>query len=780
MTRPPPKLAIEAVKPRLLERVGQVPLVVSSATGSGKSTLVPAYCASRGRVLVIEPRRVACRSLAARVAELRQTKLGDGVGYVVRGERRAAEQTPIVYMTPGVALRSLEGLDAYRTIVLDEFHERRLDVDLLLALLGDRANDLVVMSATLDGDGLARHLGGEHIHAPGRTYPVDVRYRADGVLLPTARDLDTRVASALSAVASLPGDILVFLPGKAEIAEVARGLRGSTELDVLPLHGALTLDAQTRVFRPSARRKVILATNVAETSLTVPGVGVVIDSGLVRRTRYHEGRGYLALTAIAKDSADQRSGRAGRMSAGVALRLWDKAAQLLARTPPEMHRESLTPLVLGAAFHGRRVERLRFWDPPKSHALDAARQDLAALGALDAEGGITDLGRELQRLPLDAPHARLIVEARARGTLADTVDMVAALSVGRPLFIGPPAGEEDLRDGGCDGVALVRAVRGATDAPGLNRAARREAQERAAQLRKLLSVDAETRLDRIDRRALAMTVLGADRRSAYVARRRKKRVAFSNGGTEVELGRASGVRSAEVEVVALLDIRGLDEGPKRRMVMSAAMPVKAAWLVELGFGQDRVGAALLERGEVVADVERVYARRVLATRRVHPEGALARAAGARLFVEGRLFGDALAESQRRLADAALLHQLSRSPVGARLGLPEVPPPPALEVFILKRLTDLGVESGEDLALLSPDDLLPEAIAPELRPKVESEFPRSVSLGDASYAAEYDLDKRQVILRLVRGSRRSPPPRGYLPKFAGLRVFLEAGGTFHRM
>jgi ATP-dependent helicase HrpB len=312
-------LPIYSLRDSFAQALARGPVVLSSPTGSGKSTEVPRWCP--GRVLVIEPRRIACRSLAARVAQREGCELGREVGYAVRDERVAGSATRILFATPGIALRDRALLEAADTLVLDEFHERNLEVDLLLALaLRARRSQLVVMSATLEGERVAAHVGGSHLAASGRSFPVDVRYLPGTHVLPDATDLAERVRRALLTAAGDPGDVLVFLPGKAEIEACAQLLRGAYTL--VPLHGGLTLEEQRRAFERTPQRKVVLATNVAETALTIDGIGVVIDSGLVRRTHYRDGRGFLALTAIAEDSAAQRTGRAGRTAAGVCYRLW--------------------------------------------------------------------------------------------------------------------------------------------------------------------------------------------------------------------------------------------------------------------------------------------------------------------------------------------------------------------------------------------------------------------------------------------------------------------------
>ncbi|HEX6239495.1 MAG TPA: helicase-related protein, partial [Polyangiales bacterium] len=444
------ELPIARIRPEFLAALGARPVVISSPTGSGKSTEVPRWCAAarqggaaqlRGHVLVVEPRRIACRSLALRVAELEATQLGHGVGYVVRDERVVSDATRIVFATPGMVLRDRRLQQQAHTVMLDEFHERSLEVDLLLALLvAQRRSEgdgpaLVVMSATLEGERLATHVGGVHLRAEGTAFPVEVRHVSTHHGAPNADDLPGRLRSALAAAANDPGDVLVFLPGKVEIEACAQSVRG-LPFTTLRLHGGLSLDEQRRAFEPTPQRKLILATNVAETSLTIPGIGVVIDSGLVRQTRYHAGRGFLALVPIAEDSAAQRTGRAGRTVPGVCYRLWSSSARLEKTTLPELQRESLVPLVLGAAAWNVRVEDLPWLDAPKPYALEAARADLQAWRALAPTGELSAEGQGLYALPVTPLQARLLMQAREQGErcLEDMIDLVSVLSMGRPLF----------------------------------------------------------------------------------------------------------------------------------------------------------------------------------------------------------------------------------------------------------------------------------------------------------------------------------------------------------
>lgn len=772
-----PDLPILSLKPAFLEALGRGPVVVSSPTGSGKSTELPRWCT--GRVLVVEPRRVACRSLASRVADLEGTRLGHTVGYVVRDESVMEESAQIVFATPGIVLRHAALLDGSRTVVLDEFHERSLDTDLLLALLLRRSRPgrhLVIMSATIEADRVARHVGGAYLLAEGRVFPVDVRYLAQGDALPDPEGIAPRVRKALDAARDDPGDVLVFLPGKAEISACMQALEGGP-FSVLPLHGNLTLDEQRRAFGPTGRRKVILATNVAETSITIPGVGVVIDAGLVRQTRYHDGRGSLVLAPIAEDAAAQRAGRAGRTAPGVCYRMWSPAARLAKVTLPEIYRESLVPLVLSAAAWGERVEDLPLLDAPKPYALEAARTDLEAWKALASDGTLTDGGQALFALPIDAPLGRLLAETKRAGCLDDGIDLVAALAAGRPIFLPGPAPSdphEDLRLAGCDATALVRAVRiGRPEVHRLSGFALEEARRVRARLRRMHGLgNAATDDDpAVDREALARAALAADPRVVHVARARGRDVGFSNGGTEIELARESAVKNLrDVEAIVVFDTRSFGDGKTVRTLVTCATVITPGAIARAGLGRDRLAAVRLESGRVVAKIERVYAKRVIATRDEVPTGEVARAAIAELFTRGSIFRDALASTRERLALRALAAKLALR--GHPAGVASAEPIPSLDAWVAARLGALGVESGDDLSMLSAGDLLAEDIPFEVRAILAKEFPLVVSVGDATYEADYDLDKSQVLLRMVKGSRREPPPLAYLPRFAGLRICVE--------
>lgn len=778
-------LPIDALRDDVVRAVDEGPLVLSAPTGSGKSTQVPRWLS--GQVVVVEPRRVACRSLAARIAELEGEPLGRSIGYRVRGDRALNANTRVLFVTPGIALRDMSLLERADTVILDELHERRLDVDLLLALLADRKRGLIAMSATIDGERVARHLGGRYLEGQGRVHPVAIRYRGVGAELPSAKELARRIGAAMDATKDKTGDILVFLPGRAEIAAAHAALHRRPEFDVIELHGGLTMAQQGRAFRRSNKRKVVLATNVAETSVTIPGVGVVIDSGLVRRTRYHKGRGFLTLCPVALDSADQRAGRAGRTGPGVCIRLWSSSAILEPRTPPEVHRESLVPMVLAAANAGRQLADLPLLDRPKDYALEAALEELRALGAFDEQGELSPMGKELFAQPLDAPHARLLVAAQGKPLAGDVIDLLAVLSLSRRLFGEgrPEYAEDDLREAGCDVVAALRAIReGEPRRHGLNSFVLAEARKVSVRLRRAAGLPERAEADAsIDREALAMLILRADPRTAHVARARKRHVAFSNGGTELELARESAAqaRLSELEALIVLESRAFGTGRRdTRVIATCAMPAPIRWLREAGLGRDRVAAVRVKRGVVLASIERVFAKKTIDAREEVPEGSLARAALVRAILEGRIFKDARRGAEDRLLARALAARLAQG--GFTVSGVELPVSdenvPTLEEHLAARVESLGVESGEDAALLTSEDLLPEDLEPWIRDVLDEEYPRTLTLGDASYEIDYDLARRQVLLRMVRGTRETAPPANYLPRFRGFRVCAESRRAMH--
>lgn len=425
--------------------------LLSAPPGSGKTTLVPLVLLGEpwleGRtVLVLEPRRLAARRAAERMAELLGESPGRTVGYVTRFDRRLGPDTRVQVVTEGVLTRRLLAdatLEGVGLVVFDEIHERSLEADLALVLCREVREALrpelrlLAMSATLGGSEIGEALGGAPlIEARGRQYPVEVVWLAGEPSLP----LETRVGDAVRrALAETPGDVLVFLPGMREIRGAEQALRQRLDAGhtfVRPLHGDLPPAAQQAALAPSppGRRKVVLASAVAETSLTIPGITAVVDSGLARRSVWspRTGMGRLVTVTAGRANAEQRRGRAGRLAPGTCYRLWSEAEErgrpvLL---PPEIADADLTPLALDLAAWGTRPQDLAWPTPPPAASLERAQALLVKLGAVDLASRITPHGREMARLPLHPRLAHMLLEARRLG-FAGTAIAVAALLSGR-------------------------------------------------------------------------------------------------------------------------------------------------------------------------------------------------------------------------------------------------------------------------------------------------------------------------------------------------------------
>lgn len=445
-----PELPVTAVLPELkaaLADRGKAVLV--APPGAGKTTLVPIALLDEpwmngGTILLLEPRRLAARAAARRMASLLGEEPGGTVGYAMRMERKASARTRILVVTEGILARmiiddpSLEGISA---VIFDEFHERSLDGDFALALtldvMGALRPDLrlIVLSATLDGARVAELLGDAPVlESAGRSYPVDVRYMDRS----PNDTMETAVASAIQMLLrDESGSILAFLPGQREIQRVQDLLEGKVpaNVDVVPLHGNLEGAAQDAAIRPAptGRRKVVLATAIAETSVTIDGVTAVVDCGFSRLPKYEPDTGLTRLETVrvSRASADQRAGRAGRTAPGIALRLWRKeqTAALPAFTPPEILEADLSSLLLDcAAFGVTDPGTLAFLDPPPASAVAEARALLRNLGALDEAGRLTPEGAAMRKLALPVRLAHMVVVAAREGRARDAARLAMVIS----------------------------------------------------------------------------------------------------------------------------------------------------------------------------------------------------------------------------------------------------------------------------------------------------------------------------------------------------------------
>ncbi|WFB36896.1 ATP-dependent helicase HrpB [Kiritimatiellota bacterium B12222] len=433
-------------------------IILQAPTGSGKSTQVPQMVLDAGlvdstkEIVVMQPRRLAARMLAKRVASERKSALGNEVGYQVRLDRKAGPETRIRYVTEGILLRewlNRPQLSHVGCLIFDEFHERHLYGDLSLAhalhLQATARPDLLIilMSATLDTEPLQTFLpDAQLLSSEGRSFPVDIHYlerdpRAHNVdIWQSASDAANRLADRNQ------GDLLIFMPGRFEIDRTLDALKRSPlgkKADCLPLHGELPPQEQDRAVTPSSRQRVIVATNIAETSLTIEGVTGVIDSGLARVARFDPVRGIdqLNVEPISRASADQRAGRAGRTAPGQCVRLWTEAGHRTRpqREAPEIHRVDLSEAVLTFAALGiQDWSELALADPPEEQTLRSTREFLHQLGALDKQGAITTLGQNLLQYPAHPRIGRLMIEAEQRG-VTDEAALIAALLQARPLLL---------------------------------------------------------------------------------------------------------------------------------------------------------------------------------------------------------------------------------------------------------------------------------------------------------------------------------------------------------
>jgi len=511
-----PALPIDAVIPELAAALGSgTSAVLQAPPGAGKTTGVPPALLDapwlRGqRILMLEPRRLATRAAARRMAFLRGERVGDTVGFRVRGETRVGRATRIEVVTEGILTRMVQrdpSLDGVGLVIFDEFHERSLDADLALALTLETRDilrpdlRLLVMSATLDGARIARLVGDAPIvTSQGRAFPVETRYvdrRAD------QRIEDAVAAIVRRAVSADEGDVLVFLPGAGEIGRAADVLASSDlprSVRILPLHGTMSSEAQDDAIAPSraGTRKVVLATSIAETSLTIEGVRIVIDSGLARVPKFSPRTGMTRLETVrvSRASADQRRGRAGRLSPGICYRLWAEhdQHQLLADAPPEILEADLAPLALELAVAGvADPQRLRWLDTPPSAAYAQARELLAELGALDALAGdataarATAHGRRMAELPMHPRLAHMVLRAQGLGGVARACDIAALLSERDPIRgegAATPDADVETR------LALLRERRGAPPGARVDADALRRIRAESDRLRRSLGESA--------------------------------------------------------------------------------------------------------------------------------------------------------------------------------------------------------------------------------------------------------------------------------------------------
>jgi ATP-dependent helicase HrpB len=629
-------LPIDPLLPAIVQSLRETPtLVLEAPPGAGKTTRVPralldAGFAERGEILVLEPRRLAARLAARRVAEELGEALGERVGYQVRFEDVSSARTRVRFVTEGVLTRRILSdprLSSASVVVLDEFHERHLQGDVALALVSrlrrEHRPDLAVvaMSATLDAAPLAAYLGAPTLRAEGRLFPIRVEHDDK----PDDRPLELRVASAVRRLAreGLEGDVLVFLPGAAEIRrarEACEALAKEHDLLLLALHGDLTAAEQDAVVRRADRRKIILSTNVAESSVTIDGVAAVVDSGLARVAAFSPWTGLpsLRVEPISRASATQRAGRAGRTQPGRCLRLYTAAdfERRREHDAPEIQRLDLTQTCLELASLG--ATDLAWLDPPHPDRWAAARTLLERLDALDASGRATETGKRMLRLPVHPRVARVVVEAERRGVAADGCALAAILSerdirVASRARLGDRSAAQDHATDQSDLTTLLDLLHearaselrsGALRAMGLDAGAVHAVERARKQLERLVRSDAPAPpAGAATDEALGRAVLAGfpDR----VAKRRKfgsREFAVAGGGL-AELSEQSVVRNAEWIVAVDAEERRAGAGASRVPLIRLASAIEPEWLL------DAYADRITETTETTwnADAERVEA-----------------------------------------------------------------------------------------------------------------------------------------------------------------------------
>ncbi len=633
-------LPIEALLPAVEQALRSGPnLVIQAEPGAGKTTRVPPYMLAMGllgdgQLIVAQPRRLAARMAAHRVAEQLGEPVGRTVGYQVRFESKVSAATRICFVTEGLLVRRMRddpGLDGVAAVVLDEFHERHVDTDLALALLARlqrmRRPELriVVMSATLDPGPVAAFLEAPALHSEGRAHPVEVEYQPGR----SDRSLESRVADALRHLgkSGLDGSVLVFLPGAREIAASAKACGSVAQglgLEVVALHGQLPAAEQDRAVRPGPRPKLILATNVAETSITIDGVAAVIDSGLARRPSHDPWSGLptLTLAKVAQASAEQRAGRAGRTRAGRCVRLY--AQHDLMRRPafdePQLARLDLAGAMLDLRAHGiHQADALAWLDAPPVAAVEAADGLLRRLDAITETGKLTAVGEQMLRYPTHPRLARLLVESVRRGVVRLGVTAAALLGE-RPLRRHDPRGEGPRLDAAAaDVLAEIELLDGMRSDSGLARrhgidgGARQQVERVRRQLADRVGRSKARSTTPEDDLCISMLMGFPDRVARVETRAGQRDRLVMAGGGDAELSAGSAVHGASLVVAAVAEQRHEPGHRGPRTIVRSAAAIEPEWLLELS------GDALVDGVQARFDPKR---ERVEATAQTRYEGVV--------------------------------------------------------------------------------------------------------------------------------------------------------------
>ncbi|MCG9596957.1 DEAD/DEAH box helicase [Vibrio sp. Isolate25] len=766
-------LPIDILKPDFLNLLSTHHMIVEAETGSGKSTRLPLWSAEKGRVLVIEPRRIACTSLAQFLAEQKKEPLGRSVGYSIKLENRCDEETQIVFVTPGVALRwySENRLSGYQTIIIDEFHERRWDTDLLVALLRKLdQHRLVITSATIEGEKLARYVGAERLQAKGRNFEVAVAHRAgDSRQLPDGRNLEQKVKTEVEALLDVDGDILVFLPGRKEIAQCQGALSHINDVIVVPLHASVTEQQREIALNQQSLKKVVLATNVAETSLTIPNVVAVIDSGLERRTEQRNGKTTLSLKHISKASARQRSGRAGRVMDGVCIRLYGEHAALADVTPPELHRETLTEAMLASACCGQSLADINFLEPLPDKSFEQAMTILKNMGTIDDSGLATSHGQRIYPLPIDALYADLVTRMPTRKLQEAMVDLTSVLATPAALYrlssnteaLEQLDKEEPL---GCDAEVAIRTLRGER-LPGVNVESDvlKEAKALSEQMRVVFELPQLGVASRYAHHELVEAIAALHPELLFV-RREKRKEALGNGHMEVILGRASRLPS-NVDAALVLDTHSLPgRGVKQTLnLATVAMPVNLALFEALGVGEWVEGDVVNVDDIPHVELNLIYAGRKVASKKTQAEGEFAIKPLLEAVKREELLPGFAKQRHQEIEHWKLYQALDKMLSQAYYE------PLTFDTWFIEQLEALELTDASELEMFSADDFPFDGIPYWEYEDFAATYPFELFIGDLQLSVEYHPKKKLVYVVYKSGLRKGDPKRWELPRWSGWRV-----------
>ncbi|EKO3785911.1 ATP-dependent RNA helicase [Vibrio harveyi] len=770
------QLPIDSLQAEFDQLVNHHHLVVEAETGSGKSTRLPLWSANHGRVLVIEPRRIACTSLAEFLADQSGQPLGKQIGYAIKLHAHYDENTKVVFVTPGVALRwfAEDKLASFDIVMVDEFHERRWDIDLLTAILKqEKQHRLIVTSATLEGEKLANYLDAKRLRSEGRCFPVTVTHRSlDSRYLPNKKGCENDVVRTVKeALEDEEGDILVFLPGRKEITQCAQMLQNINDVMIVKLHASVSDEERHHALTIQNQRKVVLATNVAETSLTIPNIRVVIDSGLERRTVQRNGRTALTLTHISKASAAQRMGRAGRVAEGACIRLFGEHAPLELVTPPELHREELVEPMLAAACCGYRLSELQFLDALPEKSLLSASQTLRGMEAIDQQGDVTEHGKKVYPLPIDALFADLVTRMQTKSEKEAMIDLAAALSVPAQLhqLQGGESAEALAQEEpfGCDASLMIRLVRG-EQLPGVNVdvSVLEEAQGLAKQMREVFELPELDVASRYKRDELTKAIAKLHPELVFV-RRERRRDALGNGLMEMVVGRNSRFPDKS-EAALVLDSHSVPgRGVKQTLNLASVMlPVSLALLRELELGEWQQGETNYDEEVPRATMHLIYAGRTICTEYQALQGEVA----VQSIVE-------MIDEQALLPGFAPLRkqQIQYWKIYNALGLNQTPVDKSMlddlsfSTWLVEQLETLGVESVEDIELFDADDIPFEGIPDWEYQDFAEQFPLKLVLAELKLDVEYFVSRKLVHVIYTEGNRKGDPKRWELPRWSGWKV-----------